>query len=307
MDQKTSIFAVDIGGSKLICGILLRDGTLVQSHRTTYPSGYSVDDLFALIENEFYSLGADRSCGVCAATVPGLCDTTTGEWLYSPFSGFSNIPITKRLTEITGLPAYADNDVNICALAERYFGACRECNDFLWITVSNGIGGGLFLNGDLYRGDHLTAGEIGHVIVEENGRRCGCGKQGCLEAMASGASLSAIYEDTYHKKIETKEIAALAAQGDHDAIALLRQAGFYIGKAAAHAINLLGLNTVVLGGGMSESFSLLQDGIQNAFDRYVFRQANPTVVAIPSPLGSYAALTGCAALVLDEEKRRALS
>ena len=307
MNTKTSIFAVDIGGSKLICGILSREGRILQSHRSTYPTGYSVNDLLALIEKEYYELGADQCCSVCAATVPGLCDITTGTWLYSPFSGIENIQITEHLTKITGLPSCADNDVNLSALAERYFGACQNCNDFLWITISNGIGGGLFLNGDLYRGEHLTAGEIGHVIVEESGRLCGCGKHGCLEAMASGASLSAIYEEMYHKKMGTKDIATLAFQGDKNAISLFQQAGFYIGKAAAHTINLLGLRTVVLGGGMSESFSLLQTGIQDALDRCVFKQANPTVNVIPSPLGSYAALKGCAALVLDQEKRRTRS
>ena len=300
--MKSSIFAVDIGGSKMVCGVLSRNGEILRKWRTEYAPGYSANDLFDYIREGYRALRAQEDCSVCGATVPGLCDVNTGRWLYAPFSGLSDIPITDVITEITGLSAYADNDVNLCALAERYFGVCRECDDFLWITVSNGIGGGLFLNGELYRGSRLTAGEIGHVIVEEDGRVCGCGTKGCLEAMASGASTSAIYEERYGIRRSTKELAAEARQGKREAVELFEQSGYYIGKAASHAINLLGLDTVVLGGGMAESFDLLKSGIYDALARYVFKQGNPKVRVIHSPLGQFAALKGCAALVLDKEK-----
>ena len=302
--MKTSIFAVDIGGSKMVCGVLNRKGDILRKWRTEYAPGYSAEDLFAYVREGFRVLRADEDCSVCGATVPGLCDVYTGKWLYAPFSGLSDIPITHILTEITGLPAYADNDVNLCALAERYFGACRDVRDFLWVTVSNGIGGGLFLDGKLYRGRRLTAGEIGHVKVEENGRLCGCGKNGCLEAMASGASLSAIYEEKTGVRLPAKKLAELAREGNDEALSLFRTAGMYIGKGISYAVNLLGLDTVVLGGGVAESFSLLEPGILYAIKQCVFDQGNPSLQVIHSPLGQYAALQGCAALVLDEEKRR---
>ena len=234
--------------------------------------------------------------------MPGLCDVNTGKWLYAPFSGLADIPITDIITEITGMPAYADNDVNLCALAERYFGACRNCDDFLWITVSNGIGGGLFLNGELYRGSNLTAGEIGHIVVEDDGRICGCGTRGCLEAMASGASLSAIYEEKTGIRYSTKELADYARGGNKEAQELFHSSGYYIGKASANAVNILGINTIVLGGGVAESFDLLESGIHKALDRYVFKPGNPQVNVIHSPLGQYAALKGCAAIVIDKTK-----
>ncbi|MBQ6706033.1 MAG: ROK family protein [Clostridia bacterium] len=302
--MRSLIFAVDIGGSKMVCGVLNRKGEILRQWRTEYSPGYSAEDLFQYVREGFRVLNAGEDCSVCGATVPGLCDVHTGRWLYAPFSGLSDIPITDILTEITGFPAYADNDVNLCALAERYFGACRNIRDFLWITVSNGIGGGLFLNGELYRGSRLTAGEMGHLTVEENGRLCGCGKRGCLEAMASGAYLSAIYEERNGIRLPTKKLAELAREGDEEALALFRTAGTYIGKGISHAVNLLGLDTVVLGGGVAESFSLLEPGISDALAHCVFDQGNPEVHVIHSPLGQYAALKGCAALVLDEEMRR---
>ena len=288
----------------MVCGVLSREGEILRMWRAEYAPGYCAEDLFGYIREGFDALHAKEDCSVCGATVPGLCDMNTGRWLYAPFSGLSDIPITDVLTEITGLPAYADNDVNLSALAERYFGACRHTHDFLWITVSNGIGGGLFLGGELYRGSRLTAGEMGHLKVEENGRLCGCGKRGCLEAMASGASLSAIYEEKTGIRFPTKRLAELAREGEGTASALFRGAGEYIGKGISHAVNLLGLDTVVLGGGVAESFDLLEPGIRDAMDRCVFTQGNPEVRVLHSPLGQYAALKGCAALVLDEEGRR---
>ena len=122
----------------------------------------------------------------------------------------------------------------------------------------------------------VTAGEIGHFIVEEaNGEECGCGNFGCLEAMASGASVSKIYNRATNQNLTTKEIAELAKSGDKNALEVFEKAGFYIGKAIATSVNLLGLNKVVLGGGVSENFDLLIPFIEKSFNRFVFKKANP--------------------------------
>lgn len=297
--MKKNIFCVDIGGSKLICGILSASGEILDTYRAEYAPGYTPEMLFGLIREGFVRLGGD-SCGECGVAIPGLCDAENGIWLYSPFSGISDIPVADILHKMTGLPIFVDNDVNVSALAERHFGICRDTDDFLWITVSNGIGGGLFLDGELYRGAGMTAGEIGHFLVEEqNGRLCGCGNRGCLEAMASGASIAAIYHERTGTTASAKEISDRARGGDGEASRVFREAGAYIGKAAAYAVNLLGLGTVVLGGGVAESFDLLKLTAQAALDSGVFARANPQVRFLRSALGRYAALKGCAALVLD--------
>lgn len=293
------IFAVDIGGSKLICGILNTNGEVLSSHRTEYEPGVTPDTIFQTIRADFAEMGSYAPV-CCAAAVPGLCDAETGTWLYSPFSGFSNIPVARLLTEMTGLPTFADNDVNISTLAERRYGVCGDCNDFVWVTVSNGIGGGLFLNGKLYRGWSGNAGEIGHLIVEEKGgRRCGCGREGCLEAMASGASMAARYREWTGRSCSAREIAVLVDQGDETALRVWQEAGAYIGKAAAHAVNLLGLDTVVLGGGAAQRFDLLELSATRALNDYVFSHAHPQVRLLQSALGGFAALKGCAALAVE--------
>lgn len=301
--MKDNILAVDIGGSKLICAALTQTGKILDIYRAEYPKNYGLKTITDLIEKGYEHL-KDFAFSYCGVAIPGLSDPKNGNWLYSPFSGIENVPITEKVSKITGLRAFGDNDVNISALAEKYFGVCKEKENFLWVTVSNGIGGGLFLNGELYRGESLNAGEIGHFIVEEeNGRKCGCGNFGCLEAMASGASIAAIYGERTGENISAKKIADLARQGNETAKAVWSEAGEYIGKASAYAVNLLGLDTVVLGGGAAQSFDLLEPSAQKALDRFLFKRANPNVKLVHSVLGEHAALKGCAALVLEKTKK----
>ncbi|MBQ8267026.1 MAG: ROK family protein [Clostridia bacterium] len=296
-----NIFCVDIGGSKLVCGAVTTDGEVIEAIRTEYPEQYSVATIRDLICDGYEQL-KHYGFSACGVAVPGLCDYSKGQWLYSPFSGLGDILITQIVSEITKLPTIADNDVNVSALAEKYFGVCKDISDFLWITVSNGIGGGIYLNDSLYRGQGLSAGEIGHFIVQENGRKCGCGSRGCLEAYASGASIAAIYNEITGCNCTAKTIAERARDGDKNALSVWHSAGKYIGKAAAYAVNLLNINTVVLGGGAAEAFDLLEPSATKALGDNLFKKANPNVKILHSTPGRYAALIGCAALVLQKEK-----
>lgn len=302
--KSNNIFAVDIGGSKLICGIVTNTGEVLDTHRVDFKKISTLDDVLKAIKEGFDKLDT-KDIEYCGVTIPGLCDAEKGNWLYSPFSGIENVPITKMINEITELTVFADNDVNVCAVGEKYFGSSKTDNDFLWITVSNGIGGALYLNGRLYSGANFTAGEIGHFIVEEQAdEECGCGNFGCLEAMASGASISRIYNRITSQNLTTKDIAELAKKGDKTALEVFRKAGFYIGKAIASSVNLLGLNKVVLGGGVAENFELLIPFIEKSFNRFVFKKANPRTEIIHSSLGYYAALKGCAAIVNENIKEK---
>lgn len=296
-----NIFCVDIGGSKLICGALSSSGDILDTFRAEYPKNYTIDTITDLIREGYQAL-KDYDFYACGVAVPGLCDYKSGKWLYSPFSGLGDIPIVEIVSNMTDLPTYADNDVNISAAAEKYFGVCQDTTDFLWITVSNGIGGGLYLDNKLYRGAGLSAGEIGHFIVEENGRKCGCGSFGCLEAHASGASIGAIYNERTNSNLTAKEIADLARGGDEVALSVWQEAGAYIGKAAAYAVNLLNIDTVVLGGGAAEAFELLEPSATAAMQKNLFKKANPNAKILHSKPGRFAALMGCAALVLDSRK-----
>ncbi len=246
------------------------------------------------------------SCERIGITIPGLTDPQTGVWVYAPFSGIHNFPIAQTVSEKFGsLPVNIENDVNACALAERYFGVCRDCPDFLWITVSNGIGGGLVLNGDIYSGNLGNAGEIGHFCVNESSQyQCGCGHFGCLEIEASGRAIAAKYQDRRAHEpnqaspapASAKQIAQWAREGQPLAREVFDEAGRYIGRAASYAVNLLNIQRVVLGGGVSGAFDILFPVMSATFCRMVFQAANPQARIEQTGLGYQAALAGAAAI-----------
>lgn len=294
-----NILAIDIGGSKIIIGIVDDTGKVIENKKFLLPEKYDIDFIVDSICREAISYNS-YSPVAAGISIPGLADTKTGTWVYAPFSGISNIPICDILSERLGIPSFCGNDVNLCALAEKRFGACKDKDDYVWVTVSNGIGGGLVLKGELYEGISGNAGEIGHFIVEEeDGRVCGCGNSGCLEAMASGCGIAAEYKKLTGISTEAKSVADKANEGDKTAIDVFYKSGYYIGKALSYVINILNVNTAVIGGGVAQSFELLEPGINKALERYVFWPGNKKVNVVKTGLGYYASLVGCAGLALS--------
>ncbi len=308
--------ALDIGGSKIMSAVATVseiDGrktcTLDRIVKKNLPPDTDADLLFREIRSILPEPGEIAACEAVGVNVPGLTDPEKGMWIYAPFSGIRDVPITRLLSEmIGGKPVAIDNDVNACALAEKLFGICAEVDDFLWITVSNGIGGGLVLRGDVYRGSSGNAGEIGHFVVVDGGAECGCGNRGCLEAEAAGPGIARRFRDLVEKRygIESEEsrrfgafkaveIAELARSGDRVAEETFRTTAQLIGRAASYAVNLLNLPRIVLGGGVSGAFDLLHPEMTQTLARLTFHAANPSVRIEKTALGYEAALVGAAA------------
>ena len=300
------ILAIDIGGSQFRTALVTVSDSGIQFvsaiQRHLAPD-CTAEELFALLEE---SIAESAPCGTyerIGVTIPGLADPIGGIWIYSCFSGIRNVPIANILSKkYGGKPVCIENDVNACALAERKFGICKETKDFLWITISNGIGGGLILDGKIYSGHFGNAGEIGHFnVVEENAFRCGCGNYGCLEAEAAGPGIARRYAALLKKEspdLSAKEIAGLAGLGDEAAKSVFDTTGRLIGKAASYAVNLLNLEKVVIGGGVSNSFELLFPSMEAAFRAKIFRDANPQVIIEKTGLGLDAGLAGASALAI---------
>ena len=306
------ILAIDIGGSQFRTAV----ATVSDSGLEFAPDSQRLlavdctqEKLFAMLDESVAESAPDGDYERIGVTIPGLADPATGMWVYACFSGIRNVPIAKILSEKYGnKPVFVDNDVNACALAERYFGVCKETKDFLWITVSNGIGGGLVLNGEVYGGHFGNAGEIGHFcVVEENGFRCGCGNSGCLEIEAAGPGIARRYAAMMKKEkpdVSAKKIAELARAGDDVALSVFDITGCLIGKAASFAVNLLNLEKIVIGGGVSNSFDLLLPSMEASFREKVFRDANPKAVFERTGLGYDAGLAGAVALACNRPAGR---
>jgi glucokinase len=301
------VLAIDIGGSQFRTALAAVSDAGVHfapASQRLLPPDCTKEKLFAMLEESIAESAPTGDYERIGVTIPGLADPAAGMWIYACFSGIRNVPIAKILSEKYGSkPVFIDNDVNACALAEWQFGICKETKDFLWITVSNGIGGGLVLNGEIYRGHFGNAGEIGHFnVVEENGFRCGCGNYGCLEAEAAGPGIARRYAALLKQEppvLSAREIAELAKSGDETAKTVFDITGRLIGKAAGYAVNLLNLEKIVIGGGVSRSFDLLPPSMEASFREKVFRDANRHAVFAQTGLGYDAGLAGAAALAMQ--------
>lgn len=299
------VMAVDIGGSKLAVGLVDAQGRVLHSDRFPWRQADERSVVDTVIESCRKVLdGAGwmaAQLGGIGVNIPGLADPDKGIWVEACFSGIHDVPLGAILCGEFHIPAHLDNDVNNCALGEKRFGACKECTDFLWVTVSNGCGGALFLNNRLYGGIYNTAGEIGHCCVEETaGHLCGCGNAGCLEAEAAGPGIARRFLEaggpaSIGGECATAErIAALARSGEPIALAVYAKEGYYLGKAISCALNLLTPEKVIIGGGVSGAFDLFYPELMATVDKMTYNKATGHVSIERTALGADAALIGAA-------------
>ncbi|MDR1306298.1 MAG: ROK family protein [Treponema sp.] len=311
------VLAVDMGGSKFITGLVTGGGEILGSERRLWTESaagrpLSAGGISADVKAAVYALlAAYPECKPSAmgAAIPGLADPQKGLWVEASFSGIRNFSFADIMEQEFGLPVKVENDVNACALAERRFGCCggpgyEPVDDFIWITVSNGIGGCVFAGGRIYAGASGNAGEIGHIIVEEGpaARPCGAGHRGCAEMHASGRGLAKNYLalggswTIDGKEPDAKAVDVLARRGDRAAIAAYELEGLYLGRAIGAAVNLLNPAKVVIGGGVSLGYDLFKDALDASLAAHIYQNANPRLGVEKSPLEYNAALLGATAL-----------
>ena len=221
-------------------GVVGRDGTVLFRERVATPARADAETMFgALLRLIDASMAStDRAPVVCGVGTGG--PMTRGGVSVSPVNipAWRGFPLHERLANATGLPTYVDNDAKALALAEGWLGAARGVDDFVALVVSTGVGGGIVLDGRLLDGADGNAGHIGHICVEPDGRECGCGARGCLEAEASGTA-----------------IAAITGRPPADADATtIERTGVLVGRAVATVANLLDLRLAVVAGSVALGF-----------------------------------------------------
>jgi glucokinase len=303
------VLAVDIGGSKYMAGLVDREGAVIARRCFAWESQDRAGVLPQVIAGarglleQFEEPAQLRLTGV-GATIPGLADARSGTWLEASFSGIRDLPVADALHEAFGVPAYADNDAQACALAEKLFGGGRGVRDFLYATISNGIGGAAFSGDRLLQGATGCACELGHCQVVPDGRPCGCGNRGCLEAYAAGPGLAQTYRACSGQQADGREIARRARAGEAAAQEAFRREGEYLGRGLSWAVNLLNPAKVVLGGGLSLAFDLFGPALLETLGRAVYRTANPSVAVEPTRLGYEGALLGAAAVCICRQENR---
>jgi glucokinase len=275
--------ALDVGGTKLMAGVVDRAGqVLVSARRPTPDASDAAVVLDALLDaaNEVLR-GAAGPVAVCGVGCGG--PMRLGRTLVSPLNipAWRDFPLAARLADALGLPVGLDNDAKALALAEGWLGAARGSRAYVALVVSTGVGGGVVLDGRLLEGREGNAGHIGHVIVEPDGRRCGCGARGCLEAEASGPAIAA-------RTGRPPEEANLAAR---------QRAGRMVGRAVASVANLLDLDLAVVGGSVALGFGApFFQAAQAELEARARLEFSRGARIVPSALGAVGPLLGAAAV-----------
>lgn len=306
--EKKVILAVDIGGSKYAVGLVRENGTIISKKKYSWKhiSAQSVIEEISEAMEGMLQENSRIPVSAVGITITGLTDPATGIWISAIYMGIYELPIGRIIRERFGLPVYIENDCNASAVAERMFGFCKKTDHFVYISVSNGIGGALYLNGRLYRGAFGAAGEIGYCRVEENlksGSRTK-NRRDTLENLASGRSLAETYIKLGGKKKidgETPDgvmVARLAREEDPIALKAFEMEGIYLGRVIGACCMVLNPEKVIIGGGVAMSFDLFKESLIETVGKEtkIFGNHIPKIQA--TGLGYDGGLLGAAAIAL---------
>ena len=232
--------------------------------------------------------------------------------------GWKNTPLKQMLTKKIGIRTFVDNDVNVVTLGELAFGAGRGFKDILCLTLGTGVGGGIVLNGHLYRGPNFTAGEIGHIPISITGPKCNCGGTACIERYVGNKfiiqrakelvknnkkSLIFKYANNQISKITPKIISQAASDKDKIALFIWREVGNYLGIALSGLVNTLNPELIIIGGGVAKAGKPLFDSIKKTIKLRSMKNPASFVKVVPALLGEEAGIVG-ASVLADLGKNR---
>ncbi|MEE1756508.1 ROK family transcriptional regulator [Streptomyces sp. SP18CS02] len=249
---------------------------------------------------ETTGIGQDKVIGV-GLGVPGPIDVSSGTLgSTSILPGWTGINPSEELAGRLGVPVYVDNDANLGALGELVWGGGRGVRDLAYIKVASGVGAGLVIDGQIYRGPGGTAGEIGHITLDESGPVCRCGNRGCLETFTAARYVLPLLRPGHGPDLTMERVVQLAREGDPGCRRVIADVGRHIGSGVANLCNLLNPSRVVLGGALAEAGELVLGPIRESVSRYAIPSAARQLSVAPGALGGRAEVLGALALVLSE-------
>jgi glucokinase len=231
----------------------------------------------------------------------GPLDTDRGVLIAPPhLPGWRDVPVRELAERAYGRPATLENDATAAAAGEHRWGAGAEVRNMVYLTISTGVGGGVVIDGSLYRGASGNGGELGHVTVDWHGRACrGCGRNGCLEAYVSGTSIAERAQEAGLSFATAEDVAAAARAGDDGAARIWDQTLEALSCGLISIVNLFEPELVVLGGGVTRSGDQLLGPVRSAVRAGAMRPAGDAVDVVLSPFGDRVGVVGAAAIVYD--------
>ncbi|HTI73196.1 MAG TPA: ROK family protein [Candidatus Limnocylindria bacterium] len=319
------IMGVDLGGTKILAGVFTPQLKLLQSAKlsTKADRGFAavVERIARCVSDAVDEADATlkqvKAIGIGA---PGAVDPESGEVIFAPNLKWEKAPLKAELEKRLGIPVFVENDCNVCTLGVHEVELKGKPKHMLGLFLGTGIGGGLIVNGQLYGGFNRTAGEIGHMVLEVNGPKCGCGNQGCFEALASRTSIfrdiakkikdggKSVLPDMLQQgqqiaDLKSGDLRKAIRRGDKVVERVIEDAAEYTGIAIANLVNILSPEVVVLGGGVMDALEdeMLSIVVETARD-YAMPGTMKNVEIVGSKLGDHAGITGAAVLARQNGK-----
>jgi N-acetylglucosamine repressor len=307
---------VDIDVRTITAVLMDIKGSTVREELVEFPEGADFETAGGIIVDmvgqltKQAAISPERLLGV-GISIPGMVDSETRSVVLAPNLGWRDADLQTWLSRHFTVPVYVENEAMASAICENWIGSCQGINDFVCINIKSGIGAGIFTGGKLYRGAGGSAGEVGHIVVDENGPRCGCGNYGCLETMASTAyvvekarklvrqgivSSLNTYEDT--DKIGMEEIIREARKGDEASRGILNEAARYIGIAISNIVNTLNPSRIVIGREFVQYGDLVMEQVKNVVSGKALKAPASRVEILASDIGEKASMLGAAIIPL---------
>lgn len=303
------IVGVDLGGTNIVVGAAAADGShQFGMHSIPTRADLGGDAVVAriaeliekVIAEATATLGAPRThCLGVGIGSPGPLNRETGVVIFTPNLGWRDFPLRDRVQDAVRLPATLDNDANCATLGEWWLGAARGARHVVGLTLGTGIGGGLIMDGRLYHGISDVAGELGHMTIDSNGRRCGCGNYGCLEAYASGTAIAMRAREALASgepsalprlvggdlsKLTAAQVYGAAKDGDALAVEVVRETARFLGIGVANLLNAFNPEVVVLAGGVTQAGDALFEPMRAEVRRRAFKPAVDACRIVPGIL-----------------------
>jgi glucokinase len=305
---------VDLGGTKMLVGVLAGTEPAWESREAS--TGQTEDELVELLVREICQAREARpDVAAVGLGIPATIDHDRGVAVSAVNLPLADLPIRDIVSERVGLPVVVDNDANVAALAEFLYGAARGMPDVVMLTIGTGIGGGLILGGEIYRGASGAGAELGHVVIQADGPPCqgNCPNHGCVEALASGTALGREGQAAAEgapdsalggvlaegKPVDGRAVTEAALAGDEVAIGVFELIGSRIGVACSSFANVFQPNAIVVGGGVIAAGDLLLEPARREIRQRALKPMNETPV-IAATMGNDAGMIGAAALARAE-------
>jgi glucokinase len=299
--------AVDIGGTHIRVAVYEPDSLTPIAHQRTR-SFAQKPGVYNRLEQAIETVWPVDEVGAIGIASPGPLDPHTGTILDTPnIPEWDNFPLTAKLSEHFGVPAYLDNDANMAGLAEWKYGAGRGHQNLVYLTISTGVGGGVISNGRLLQGFRGMGAELGHMIIDPDGPLCGCGQRGHVESFSSGPSITRYVNEQLaagqksslqeQPNLTAAQIAETARAGDVLAISAFERAGYYLGIAVANYLAIFDPSILIFGGGVSQVGDYLFKPFEESLRKHTFHPHYlDDLVITKAALGDDAGLLGALAL-----------